>query len=323
MRALIDQGSQDTSISEEAVQILRLPKKKAPKTDLIGYCDTIVATSKATVNLKIRPQTKGDEVFEVNALVLPKSLVGMQPSTSFDYDKSKWQNYCLADPNFNKSDRIDLVIGSDLIHSLLDENSCARKVGTIVGQKTKLGWILSGVVSVPEQCKKRYAAVTTNIEKFWEMEEIPEVTPISSEDYCIKLFEETTTTTEENRLVVRLPFEDNKELGDSRKQAMARFLNSEKRMDNETKEAYIEFMRDYEAKGHMQKTIPYSGKYYLPHQAVIRKDSLTIKLRVVFDASAKTTNKRSLNDILKIGPKLQKDILDIVIKWRLWQNITT
>lgn len=30
------------------------------------------------------------------------------------------------------------------------------------------------------------------------------------------------------------------------------------------------------------------GKYYLPHQAVIREGSLTTKLRVVFDASAKT-----------------------------------
>jgi len=40
------------------------------------------------------------------------------------------------------------------------------------------------------------------------------------------------------------------------------------------------------------------GKYYLPDEAVIRDASLTTKLRVVFDASAKTTNN---NDIMWIG----------------------
>lgn len=58
------------------------------------------------------------------------------------------------------------------------------------------------------------------------------------------------------------------------------------------------------------------GKYYMPHQAVIRETSLTTKVRVVFDASSKTSNGKSLNDIMHTGPKLQKDIFDIITKWR-------
>ncbi|XP_013110216.2 uncharacterized protein LOC106089019 [Stomoxys calcitrans] len=60
------------------------------------------------------------------------------------------------------------------------------------------------------------------------------------------------------------------------------------------------------------------GKYYLPHQAVVRENHLTTKVRVVFDASAKTTNGKSLNDVLEVGPKLQQDIFQILLKWRLW-----
>jgi hypothetical protein len=41
--------------------------------------------------------------------------------------------------------------------------------------------------------------------------------------------------------------------------------------------------------------------YFMAHQAVIKPDSTTTKLRVVFDASAKRSTGLSLNDVLKVG----------------------
>ncbi|KAL0830355.1 hypothetical protein ABMA28_002543 [Loxostege sticticalis] len=55
---------------------------------------------------------------------------------------------------------------------------------------------------------------------------------------------------------------------------------------------------------------------YIPHQAVINEQHLTTKLRVVFDSSAKTTNGKSLNDNLLIGPPLQNEIRDVTLRWR-------
>ncbi|XP_015120547.1 uncharacterized protein LOC107043528 [Diachasma alloeum] len=53
--------------------------------------------------------------------------------------------------------------------------------------------------------------------------------------------------------------------------------------------------------------------YYLPHHGVVRESSETTKLRVVFNGSAKTSSGNSLNDILHIGAKLQRDISDVLL----------
>ncbi|XP_065080795.1 uncharacterized protein LOC135703477 [Ochlerotatus camptorhynchus] len=46
-------------------------------------------------------------------------------------------------------------------------------------------------------------------------------------------------------------------------------------------------------------------------------DSSSTKLRVVFDASAKTTTSLSLNDVLMEAPVVQSPLFDIVLRWRL------
>ncbi|XP_054709169.1 uncharacterized protein LOC129218874 [Uloborus diversus] len=56
--------------------------------------------------------------------------------------------------------------------------------------------------------------------------------------------------------------------------------------------------------------------YYLPHHGVVNENSTTTKLRVVFDASARTSNQHSLNDILLTGPKLQTHIFCNLITFR-------
>ncbi|KAJ0182606.1 hypothetical protein K1T71_001975 [Dendrolimus kikuchii] len=63
--------------------------------------------------------------------------------------------------------------------------------------------------------------------------------------------------------------------------------------------------------------------YYIPHHSVIKSSSLTTKVRVVFNASSKSSNGISLNDNLLTGPKLHKDICDILLKFRLHKIVFT
>ncbi|XP_073831617.1 uncharacterized protein [Musca autumnalis] len=64
-----------------------------------------------------------------------------------------------------------------------------------------------------------------------------------------------------------------------------------------------------------------SSVCYLPHHPVINPYKQTTKLRVVFNASNKTSNGKSLNDILHVGPTLQLDLVLLILRWRLFKFV--
>ncbi|XP_038109051.1 uncharacterized protein LOC119766868 [Culex quinquefasciatus] len=55
----------------------------------------------------------------------------------------------------------------------------------------------------------------------------------------------------------------------------------------------------------------------MPHHAVLRPSSTSTKLRVVFDASAKSSSGTSLNDLLMVGPPVQDSLFAILLRFRL------
>lgn len=79
-------------------------------------------------------------------------------------------------------------------------------------------------------------------------------------------------------------------------------------------------MKEYEEPCHTTKASP-SVKfkylaYYILHLGVLDETKRATKLRVVFDASAKTTPGKSLNDILGGEHTIRDTILSILIKYR-------
>ncbi|XP_055527818.1 uncharacterized protein LOC129720381 [Wyeomyia smithii] len=63
--------------------------------------------------------------------------------------------------------------------------------------------------------------------------------------------------------------------------------------------------------------------YFLPHHAVYKESSSTTKIRVVFDASAKTTSGISLNDALEVGPTVQNDLITILLRFCCYPVVLT
>jgi len=62
---------------------------------------------------------------------------------------------------------------------------------------------------------------------------------------------------------------------------------------------------------------------YLPHHGVMQESYGKPKLRVVFDASAKTSSGLSLNDTLMVDATLQDDLFDIILRFRLHPIVMT
>ena len=61
--------------------------------------------------------------------------------------------------------------------------------------------------------------------------------------------------------------------------------------------------------------------HYLPHQPVVREERYIKKVRIVYNASAKTSGQFSLNDSLHSGPCLLPITLDNLLRFRLGQVV--
>lgn len=90
---------------------------------------------------------------------------------------------------------------------------------------------------------------------------------------------------------------------------------------------YCKFLKEYEDLGYMSLLKQQDSKakelFYLPHQPVVKASSLTTKLRVVFDGSAKTSTGVSLNQKLLSGPNIQQDSWAIMVRFRGHQFVMT
>ncbi|XP_046145385.1 uncharacterized protein LOC123988677 [Osmia bicornis bicornis] len=276
-------------------------------------------------------------VFSTTAIVL-KSLTNYSPQR---IDSSgHWAHIAhlnLADNDPMSSDPIDLLIGADLYGSLVLEGVRKGFANQPIAQKTSLGWILSGPVSqsvqpssVPTQHVIAEDTLNDDLRRFWEVEELPS-SPYSTpeENQCEAHFTATHYRAPSGRYVVRLPFNSDPltELGDSRSSALSRFTSLERRLSRDPNQyaSYRDFMTEYLHLHHMEpinrSNIMSTPRYYIPHHAVYKADSNTTPLRVVFNASSRTSTGKSLNDCLMIGPKLPNDLPSILLRRRHFRYV--
>ena len=156
------------------------------------------------------------------------------------------------------------------------------------------------------------------LQEFWRLEEITGEEGLSaSEAQCERHFRETVSRDTTGRYVVRLPFKLEPYLGISRRMALRRFRALERKFNTnaQLKIEYSKVMDEFIELVHMSlvhnectSDSDSFGGYYMPHHAVIKQSSVTTKVRVVFDASAKSDNGSSLNDQLLIGPTIQDKV---------------
>lgn len=329
VRALIDSGSESSFVSESLTQTLKMKKVKI-NVKINGLQGEKTASPKYAVSFEISGAKTETPKYPVYAYVL-QTITSYRPRTFQPQAFPELQDLVLADPAPRDARKIDLLLGSDVIGQFLESGVIHLRNSNLIAQASTLGWILSGPISdnPKRTVTNLHAALDLPdlLQRFWELEESSGKPPNSEEDeYCEQLFLSTTTRDESGRYCVHLPIKPGRsvnELGDSRHIAVAAWRSEAARLNKmeNVREEYDKFMLEYLELGHMTE-IPAdeigAEKYvHLPHHGVVREDSKTTKLRVVFNASSKTKGGVTLNDILCTGPKLQNETADVISNWRI------
>ncbi|XP_012271144.2 uncharacterized protein LOC105694768 [Orussus abietinus] len=332
VKALIDQGSEVSLISESVAQHLQLPRK-ATCISIVGVGGSEGCAVKGSTNLRVRSQVDPGFTLELRALVLPRLTAHLPTQQVATGNWPHLTGLALADPDYAARSKIDLLLGADVYGDILLEGLRKGCAGAPLAQQTAVGWVLSGptggttyettgpTTAQSFQCTSQKGLYKA-LQRFWELEEAPtrQYSLTAEETACEDHYARTVRRDGDGRYVVRLPFKTSPttDLCTSRYGAMRMYERNERRFitDPGMAESYRQFMEEYIRLGHMGPTAGGIRGYYLPHHAVIKDSSTTTKLRVVFNASHAALNGKSLNDLLHAGPKLQAELSDVLLRWR-------
>lgn len=331
-RALLDSGSECNFISENLCQRMNVRRERVA-VSVIG-----IGQSTARVKYKLQATVKSrvcEFSRQLSFLVLPKVTANLPMAPINPTEWNIPDNVALADPFFFQSREVDLVLGIQAFFSFFKTGN-ELQLGDQLPRLTEsvFGWVISGEIAVTTPSLKTFCnlAVSDNLEelltRFWSCEEVGRAVALSREEMlCEEQFVNSVRRNSDGRYTVKLSKDARvlERLGDSREIALKRFQGLERRLsrDVELQFQYKEFMAEYLRLGHMKKVEEHSTdrlkRCFLPHHAVMKESSSTTRLRVVFDASCKTSTGISLNDALLTGPVIQQDLRTIILRCRIHQ----
>ncbi|XP_018399368.1 PREDICTED: uncharacterized protein LOC108777070 [Cyphomyrmex costatus] len=273
-----------------------------------------------------------------SALILPRLTIYAGGGGMSARDWPHLRGLELADPDFLATDPIEILLGAD-VHAVIIRDGIKRgRPCEPVGQNTALGWIISGAADA--HIKSQYVHthqctigddLSMMVRRFWEQEELPvTAAPLTPEEReCEDLFNRTHIRLPDGRYMVRLPVTGLlPDFSNSRQTAARVLAHVERRLerDSTTRTLYCDFMRQYEDLGHMSMAEAPTSRTsrrtcYLPHHDVLRAESSSTKLRVVFNGSSTIASGQSLNDYLYPGPNLLPSLADVLLRWRLHKYV--
>ena len=335
-RALLDSGSTSSFVSERIVQSLGLNRHSQCLT-VSGIGGMSHKSSLSSVStLEISSLYSSSAKYTITAIVVTCVTcdLPLQPV----YDSFKWDhlsNLTLADPDFATPGKIDLLLGADIYSDVLLHGRRCGPPNTPTAFETHFGWVLTGRTQSHSHSASHTSTVASHhtavnsgddiLRMFWEIEENPKdhVNHSPEERIVMRHFEENHSRSETGRFIVPLPKNPHcKQLGESRSQAVRRFHSLERSLY--AKGQFHEFatvMSEYFELGHAEPIPPVdlgkppSETFYLPMHAVRKEHSTTTKVRVVFDASAKSSSGISLNDTLLVGPTIHPSLTDVLLRF--------
>ena len=334
-RALLDNASSASFVSERLVQSLSLPRfNQHVRVSGIGGVSQR-APIQSISSFQISAVGPNKRRLGITAVVVPKVTCDLPLApVPFQLNWKHLTDLILADPGFGQPGRIDMLLGVDVFLDVLRHGRRSGPPESPTALETEFGWVLCGGAG-PASSSSAHACVTTFhstvnsgddiLRQFWEIEETPtDHSTLSIEERTVvRQFESNFSRSKEGRFVVPLPRNPSaRQIGESRSQAVRRFLSLERSLTARGRfQELDDVMQEYLDLGHAEPISgadlerPIEETFYLPTHAVYKATSTTTRVRAVFDASAKSSTGVSLNDTLLVGPTVHPPLIDVLLRF--------
>ena len=336
VRIVLDGGSQRSYITEQLKTELSVRPVAEQNMRIVTFGAKGESSRKCDlVNVSVELSDGRMSLFTLYVVPLICEPLACQPVTFCQDQFEHLKGLTLADPSDVRGQlSVDILIGSDQYWSLVTGETRRGEEGPI-GIHTELGWVLSGpaCLLVPGQAQTTLVShalhvgshlhdmqvLEEHLKSFWDLESFGIIGP---EHSVLDEFQDSIHFTD-GRYEVSLPWKDPHQLLPDNYQLCVRRLQGLLRRLRQDPKLLLEY--DSIIKNQLQRGIVEVvnlGKeqaeriHYLPHHAVVRHDKDTTKIRIVYDASARSTG-LSLNDCLHAGPKFDQKIFDLLLRFRV------
>jgi len=239
-RALLDSGSQASFITKDFLDRLGC-ETRAINISVTGVGG---ATTRSTEAAQIKLHSRLNSFSTVLDCMVTERIADDIPTFTMKRSAVNVpRNIQLANPNFNISSKVDLLIGAEVFWSLVcvGQIKASDKHPTL--QKTRLGWILARnlnyLPSYPQRVNSLCASVSNaelddRLSKFWQMDNIQTSSKVYTleESICERHFTNTVARNPQGRYIVQLPLKQDliNNLGNSRDTALRRLHGLEKHL---------------------------------------------------------------------------------------------
>ena len=342
VRALLDSGAEVSIIPNKIMNQLQLVKQDEWMT-LQGIESSENSTARPTAMVTVSGVNNSEWSQPVKVTVLPKVSTQLpKEHLQSIKDMPHLKDLELADPYFYEPRRVDIILDVDFTDSVTLPEKIVGPQGTPSAWRTELGWVVVGRyftsdVYKPPTASLHFTAEEAEdcqsdklLERFWKLEELirgPSLMSHRETEVQQQFLNTHYFSSAAGRYVVTLPKRRTTlQLRESRQTALSRFVRNEQTLIRKgTWDSFQGVVKEYLTLGHAQPVTqeemltPVQKHYYLPMHAVFKASSSSTKIRVVFDASCKTTTDVSLNDMLEAGPTLHPNLDKILIRFRQYK----
>eukprot|EP00794_Sanderia_malayensis_P001494 gene1494-biopygen1238 len=325
-RALLDTGAGSSYVSNKLIEII----KKKPIKEESRQIDMMMSSVTKTIEIYEVELKNLKETYSlsINMSKVDRGKLLKVPNPNYERLITEYTHLrgIQMDDEDKKDDLpIHVIIGaSDFAKIKTPTKPRIGRPGEPIAELTNFGWTIMSPGHEPVSTNALLTRTKeVDFEKLWSLDALGLEDKVEINTVHQTLNEQLERSPEgwyQTGLIWKtgIPELPNNEMG-----SKARLAKLVGRLEKQPElfQKHKEIIQEQEQQGIVEKAPEKQSKekeFYLPHKAVVREGAESTKVRILYDASARSNEKsRSLNDCLETGPQLQNRIWDILTRNRM------